>query len=83
MGEITAIYLRESAAGKGRGHALFTRAEEELKALGYPGIVLDVLSANERAIRFYRAHGYEKTGEGVTMQGGVGYGYDVMYKSVT
>ena len=79
-GEIYAIYLREAAAGKGYGHALFTRVEEDLLSQGCTGVVLDVLSANDRAIRFYRAHGYEKTGEGVTMQGGVGYAYDVMYK---
>jgi len=62
-GEISAIYVREDAVGKGYGHALLTRAEEELRAQGYQYLVLDVLSQNARAIAFYRAHGYVKTGD--------------------
>jgi len=34
-GMISAIYLREHAAGRGHGHALLLRAEEELRKQGY------------------------------------------------
>ncbi len=80
-GEIFAIYLREDVVGKGYGHALFIRAEEELRERGFASAVLDVLSANERAIRFYRAHGYEKTGDRILTLGGNDYALDVLYKA--
>jgi len=59
-GEISAIYLRHDYIGKGYGHALFTKIEQELTAKGYSHFVLDVLSANMRAVSFYEKHGYEK-----------------------
>ena len=75
-GEIGAIYLREDAAGKGYGHALFAKAEEELYAQGYRNLVLDVLSQNERAIKFYLAHGFVK----VQDRQWKGYPMDIMRK---
>ena len=79
-GEITAIYVREDAVGKGYGHALLTRAEEELRTRGHQNLVLDVLSQNARAIEFYRAHGYAKTGDRVFNCGGREYPLDIMRK---
>jgi len=59
-GEISAIYLRHDYIGKGYGHTLFIKIERELAAKGYSHFVLDVLSANTRAVSFYEKHGYEK-----------------------
>jgi ribosomal protein S18 acetylase RimI-like enzyme len=82
-GYIEAIYLREDAVGKGYGHALLTRAEEELRAQGYQNLVLDVLSQNARAIAFYRAHGYQKVGDREFKRGGKEYPLDIMRKSLS
>ena len=79
-GEISAIYLREDAVGKGYGHALFTRAEEELRAQGYQNLVLDVFSQNTRAIAFYIAHGYIKVGDRIHKWSGREYLLDIMRK---
>ena len=79
-GCIGAIYLREDAVGKGYGHALFVKAEEELRAQGYQNLVLDVLSQNERAIKFYRAHGFVKVEERQFKRDGREYPLDVMRK---
>ena len=79
-GEIGAIYVREDAAGKGYGHALFTRAEKELRAQGYRNLVLDVLSKNERAIKFYLAHGFVKVQDRQFSLGSKEYPMDIMRK---
>jgi len=62
-GEISAVYLHHDYIGKGYGHTLFTRIERELTAKGYSHFVLDVLSANTRAVSFYEKHDYEKVDE--------------------
>ena len=62
-GEVSAIYLHHDYIGKGYGHALLTKIERELAAKGYPHFVLDVLSANTRAVSFYEKHGYERVDE--------------------
>jgi ribosomal protein S18 acetylase RimI-like enzyme len=82
-GEIGAIYLREDAVGRGCGHALLTRAEEELRARGYRNLVLDVLSQNARAIAFYTAHGYVKAGDSTFTREGKEYPLDIMRKELT
>ena len=79
-GEISAIYVREDAVGQGYGHTLFVRAEEILYAQGYTHLVLDVLSQNTRAIAFYRAHGYVRTGDRQFKCGGREYPMDIMRK---
>jgi len=79
-GEVAAIYIREDAIGRGYGHALLLHAEEALRAQGYAHLVLDVLSKNERAIKFYQAHGYIKTGERNFTRAGKDYPLDVMRK---
>ena len=80
-GEIGAIYLRESAAGKGYGHALLTRAEKELHAQGYQNLVLDVFTQNTRAIKFYLAHGYVKVDDRIHSWGEREYALDIMRKA--
>jgi len=79
-GEVAAIYIREDAVGRGFGHALLLHAEEALSQQGYEHLVLDVLSKNERAIKFYRAHGYKKVGERIFTRGGIDYPLDIMRK---
>jgi len=59
-GEISAIYLHRDYIGKGLGHALFSKTEQRLAAKGYSHFVLDVLSANARAVSFYEKHDYTK-----------------------
>ena len=80
-GEISAIYLREDIVGRGYGHALFTLAQDELRAQGYRNLVLDVLSENTRAIAFYRAHGFRKVGGQKYSWGGKEYPLDIMRKT--
>ena len=82
-GEITAIYLRKHAVGKGYGHALLARAENELRAQGYQNLVLDVLSQNTRAIAFYLAHGYVKVADRIHSWGSREYPLDIMRKVAT
>jgi len=79
-GEVTAIYLREDAVGKGYGHAMLTRAEDDLRAQGYRTLVLDVLSQNTRAIAFYLAHGYVKVADRKHSWGDREYHLDIMRK---
>ena len=62
-GEIMAIYLRHDYIGNGHGHALFAEVEAALSARGFAYFVLDVLSENNRAIAFYKKHGYEIVAE--------------------
>ena len=82
-GEVSAIYLRKDAVGRGYGHALLTCSENELHAQGYRNLVLDVLSGNTRAIAFYLAHGYVKVAGRRHSWGGREYPLDIMRKEAT
>lgn len=62
-GEVSAIYLRENYIGKGYGHQLYMNMEQALSAKGFTNYILDVLTDNARAIKFYLAHGYEKVAD--------------------
>jgi ribosomal protein S18 acetylase RimI-like enzyme len=64
-GELYTIYLHPSRWGGGIGRALLRRAEEALRASGFPSAILYVLEGNERAERFYRAAGWEQDGSKV------------------
>jgi ribosomal protein S18 acetylase RimI-like enzyme len=79
-GEVSAIYLRPDCIGKGYGHALFCKTEDALADVGYADIVLDVLSANERAVRFYTAHGYIAVDERMVKLGDEEYPLTVFRK---
>ena len=59
-GEISAIYLHRDYIGKRYGSALLLKIEEALSSKGYTYFVLDVLTANTRAVSFYQRHGYVK-----------------------
>jgi ribosomal protein S18 acetylase RimI-like enzyme len=62
-GHVFSLYVDPGAAGAGVGRALLARAVEELAAHGFRSATLWVFAANERALRFYRANGWEPTGE--------------------
>lgn len=57
-GELFAINLAPEVWGRGAGRALLRHAEEALRAAGHPEAVLWVHPGNERARRFYVAHGW-------------------------
>lgn len=57
-GQLYAIYVRSDQRGRGIGTHLQHAALDRLKALGFTHAVLWVLEGNERAIRFYRRHGW-------------------------
>ena len=81
-GEISALYLRADRIGQGLGHRLFVLAEEALAARGYDEFVLDVFEANERAVRFYTAHGYRKVGSKVDDFDGRTYPLAIMARRI-
>jgi ribosomal protein S18 acetylase RimI-like enzyme len=71
-GEVYAIYLLPEYLGKGAGHALFDAALTALKHAGFQQAVLWVLEGNDRAVRFYEAHGWASDGaRKETERGGV------------
>lgn len=57
-GEITSFYTHPQERGKGYGRLLFDEACRRLKAVGYPSAFVFVLRENEKARRFYAAHGF-------------------------
>jgi GNAT superfamily N-acetyltransferase len=61
-GEVYAIYLRADAWGKGIGRALMARVVQDLVDAGFGRAVLWVLTANDRARRFYEAAGWRPDG---------------------
>lgn len=67
-GHVFSLYVDPGAAGAGVGRALLARAMQELAARGSSSATLWVFAANERALRFYRANGWEPTGETRTEQ---------------
>jgi ribosomal protein S18 acetylase RimI-like enzyme len=79
-GEISAIYLHEDYIGKGYGHRLFRKTEQALAAKGHTCFLLDLLTGNARALRFYLAHGYEKVADRHLRLGDNDYPLTVMRK---
>ena len=61
LGELYALYVEPSAWSQGTGRKLIARAEEEL-ARTYAEAALWVLTANERARRFYERAGWQLDG---------------------
>ncbi len=61
-GELSALYVAESAAGTGAGRALLAEAEAGLRQAGFAHAVLWVLASNLRARDFYRHHGWRPDG---------------------
>jgi putative acetyltransferase len=77
---VSALYLRLDCVGKGYGHALLAKAETALAEMGYKSLVLDVFTENERAVNFYKAHGYKQIDEKWIEFGGKEYPYTVFRK---
>lgn len=61
VGVIEDVIVTRDFRGEGIGSSLLRTAIEESKRLGYPRLALGADSRNERAIAFYRKHGF-KTG---------------------
>jgi ribosomal protein S18 acetylase RimI-like enzyme len=60
--EIERLYVRQPRWGEGFGESLLLKAEEIARQNFLACIWLGVWQQNERAIAFYRKHGYEVTG---------------------
>ncbi|MFP3154013.1 GNAT family N-acetyltransferase [Lachnospiraceae bacterium ZAX-1] len=76
------IYLHHDYIGKRYAHALFSKIEQELFSAGYTHIVLDVLSQNNRAVKFYEKHGYTNVDKRFVMLGAKDYPLTVFRKGV-
>ena len=50
------------AAFRGYGSRLMKRVLQDVKSAGYAKLMLWVFDSNERAIRFYEAHGFAASG---------------------
>lgn len=59
--ELKALYLYKSYQSKGLGYMLLSKAIECARQEGYSEMYLDTLSTSERAIRLYKAVGFEET----------------------
>ena len=57
-GEIASFYTLPSERGRGYGGLLFEEALRRLRAEGYENAFVFVLRENEKARRFYAAHGF-------------------------
>ena len=58
-GELEAIYVLPSYWSTGVGQALWKAAQKRLAQRGFRRVTVWVLADNERAIRFYRAAGFQ------------------------
>lgn len=58
--ELKALYLYSKYHGQGLGYRLITTALEEAKQAGYEAMYLDTISTSERAIKLYKAVGFEE-----------------------
>lgn len=64
---LISFYLLPDKIGQGFGHTFYCSLEAELKKRGFAACCLDVLENNDRAVRFYEAHGFIYTGERVAV----------------
>lgn len=58
--ELKALYLYSRYHGQGLGYRLIKTALEEAKRAGFEAMYLDTISTSERAIRLYKAVGFEE-----------------------
>lgn len=65
--QLTALYLKKEAIGKGYGAHVMRRILSSIKTAGYDRLSLWVLRDNERAIRFYRHFGFDFDGLEMTL----------------
>lgn len=76
-----AFYLLPQYVGRGIGHLFYQEVEKEIIKQECQSCTLEVLSANKRAIRFYRSHGFEKTETFIVEENGMSLSCDKMVKS--
>lgn len=62
-GEIASFYTEPSERGKGYGGLIFEEALRRLRELGFQNAFVFVLRENEKARRFYAAHGFSWNGD--------------------
>jgi len=62
LGDLYALYLNSDLWRRGIGTRLHTAALDRLRSSGFTHAGLWVLETNERALRFYRRHGWADTG---------------------
>lgn len=81
--EMVCFYLLPNYVGRGIGSVLLDKMEQILTQSKYTQCVLDVISANRRAIRFYERKGFIKSGApvGVTLDGQI-LSCDIMRKTL-
>ena len=58
--ELKALYLYSKYYGLGLGYRLLSTALEEAKQIGFESMYLDTISTSERAIKLYKAAGFEE-----------------------
>ena len=58
--ELKALYIYSKYHGQGLGYRLLSVALEAAKKAGYEAMLLDTISTSERAIRLYKAVGFEE-----------------------
>ena len=56
------LYVDPAFQRRGVGAALHRAALSAIRARGFDTATLDVAAANEKALRFYQAHGWHETG---------------------
>lgn len=56
--ELSGIVLLESRTGRGIGSALLSQMKEAAREAGFSRMVVHTESYNERAIAFYKRHGF-------------------------
>jgi GNAT superfamily N-acetyltransferase len=61
-GELYAMYVDPDSWGTGVGRALMAGARQRLVTIGFSDAVLWALAGNDRALRFYRADGWQPDG---------------------
>lgn len=59
-GSINYLYVKEEYQRQGVGTALVEECKSRMKKLGYSSITLNVLSLNEKAIKFYQRLGFSE-----------------------
>lgn len=58
--ELKALYLYSRYHGQGLGYRLLETALEATKQIGFESMYLDTISTSERAIKLYKAVGFEE-----------------------
>ena len=74
--EIYAVYVYPDFWRRGCGAALLAQAKDEMRLQGYAEASLWVLRGNQRAIRFYEAHGFQPDGASKVETNRAGIAFD-------